>query len=76
MLASVQPITNIFHLQGAFDRLDPTGEFAKQMVENTPVGRFGELEEIANLSAYLVSDYSNFMNGSVRLGSIVYTSKV
>jgi len=62
MLASVQPITNIFHLQ--------------QMVENTPVGRFGELEEIANLSAYLVSDYSNFMNGSVRLGSIVYTSKV
>jgi len=42
-----------------------------QMVENTPVGRFGELEEIANLSAYLVSDYSNFMNGSVRLGSIL-----
>jgi len=35
---------NIFYLQGAFDRLDPTGEFAKQMVENTPVGRFGELE--------------------------------
>ena len=35
------------------------------MVDATPVGRFGELEEIANLSAYLVSDFSTFMNGAV-----------
>ena len=51
--------------QGAFDRLDPSGRFSKEMVKSTPVGRFGELEEIANLTAYMVSDYSTFMNGSV-----------
>jgi len=54
-----------FYTKGAFDRLDPSGQFSKQMVKSTPVGRFGELEEIANLSAYMVSDYSSFMNGSM-----------
>ncbi|XP_067932249.1 2,4-dienoyl-CoA reductase [(3E)-enoyl-CoA-producing], mitochondrial-like [Watersipora subatra] len=66
-----------FHTSGAFDRLDPTGEFSAQMVKDTPVGRFGELEEVANLAAYMVSDYSTFMNGSaVRLdgGEIPFTA--
>ena len=30
-----------------------------------PVGRMGEVEEIANLAAYLVSDYASWMSGEV-----------
>jgi len=30
-----------------------------------PVGRFGEINELANLALYLVSDYANFMTGEV-----------
>jgi len=29
------------------------------------VKRFGEIEELANLAAYMVSDYSSFLNGEV-----------
>ena len=28
-------------------------------------GRFGEHQELANLAAYLVSDYASFVNGEV-----------
>ena len=30
-----------------------------------PTGRFGEVEELANLVVYIVSDYANWMNGEV-----------
>lgn len=33
--------------------------------EKIPAKRFGEIEELANLASYLVSDYANFMNGEV-----------
>lgn len=35
------------------------------MLETIPVGRLGEIEEIANLAAYLLSDYASWVNGAV-----------
>jgi 2,4-dienoyl-CoA reductase len=51
--------------EGAFSRLDPTGQFRKECWKRNPTGRMGEIEEIANLAAYLVSDYSNWLNGEI-----------
>lgn len=50
---------------GAFNRLDPTGNFQKVMKSRIPLGRFGEIKELANLAAYLVSDYSSWMTGTI-----------
>ena len=52
-------------LQGAFSRLDPTGQFAEKLLDILPVGRLGEVPEIANLVSYMVSDYSSWMSGEV-----------
>jgi len=49
--------------EGAFSRLDPSGEFAKKGIRDIPAGRFGEVEEIANLAGYLVSDYASWVSG-------------
>ncbi|XP_031562035.1 2,4-dienoyl-CoA reductase, mitochondrial-like [Actinia tenebrosa] len=51
--------------KGAFSRLDPTGEFSALSLSRIPVGRFGEISELANLAAYLVSDYANWISGEV-----------
>ena len=51
--------------QGAFSRLDPTGQFRKLVTERIPAGRLAEIPELANLAAYLVSDYSSWMTGEV-----------
>jgi 2,4-dienoyl-CoA reductase len=48
--------------EGAFSRLDPTGQGAKLMMDNIPVGRIGEVEEIANLATFLCSDYASWVN--------------
>lgn len=48
--------------EGAFGRLDPTGEGASMMLDNIPAGRIGEIEEIANLATYLCSDYASWIN--------------
>jgi len=48
--------------EGAFGRLDPTGEGAKVMLEQIPVGRIGEIEEIANLATFLCSDFASWIN--------------
>merc|ERR1719400_2416805 len=48
--------------EGAFGRLDPTGEGAKIMLEQIPVGRIGEIEEIANLATFLCSDFGSWIN--------------
>jgi hypothetical protein len=42
------------------------GEGAKLMLDNIPVGRIGEIEEIANLATYLCSDYASWVNAEVR----------
>ncbi|XP_075993528.1 2,4-dienoyl-CoA reductase [(3E)-enoyl-CoA-producing], mitochondrial isoform X2 [Genypterus blacodes] len=51
--------------KGAFSRLDPTGTFEQKMIGRIPAGRLGQPAEIANLAAYLSSDYSNWMSGAV-----------
>lgn len=54
-----------FETEGAFSRLDPTGQFRSLLKEQIPVGRMGDVEEVANLALYMVSDYSNWLNGAV-----------
>ena len=44
---------------------DPTDEFTKESVKRIAAGRLGEKEELSNLAAYLLSDYSNWMTGQV-----------
>ncbi|ESO98315.1 hypothetical protein LOTGIDRAFT_213936 [Lottia gigantea] len=62
--------------QGAFSRLDPTGEFMNTKIGGIPAGRAGEVEEIANLAAYLVSDYSSWISGQIiRLNGGEYPSE-
>nr|XP_045254411.1 2,4-dienoyl-CoA reductase [(3E)-enoyl-CoA-producing], mitochondrial isoform X1 [Macaca fascicularis] len=51
--------------KGAFSRLDPTGTFEKEMIDRIPCGRLGTIEELANLAAFLCSDYASWINGAV-----------
>ncbi|MFT2007642.1 SDR family oxidoreductase [Pontibacter sp. 13R65] len=55
-----------FPTEGAWTRLFPK-QLAEQIdpLKRIPVGRFGEHQELANLAAYLVSDYAGFVNGEV-----------
>lgn len=55
-----------FPTKGAWDRLVP-GEFRDRydLVKQVPLRRVGEHQELANLAAYLVSDFSAYVNGEV-----------
>ena len=55
-----------FPTKGAWDRLLP-GDFAKKFdtSKRVPLRRNGEHQELANLAAYLVSDFSAYINGEV-----------
>ena len=55
-----------FPTKGAWDRLLP-GDLAAQfdMAKKVPLKRVGEHQELANLAAYLVSDFSAYINGEV-----------
>ena len=55
-----------FPTQGAWDRLLP-GDLKEEfdMRKKIPLGRVGDHQELANLAAYLVSDFSAFINGEV-----------
>jgi NAD(P)-dependent dehydrogenase (short-subunit alcohol dehydrogenase family) len=55
-----------FPTKGAWDRLLP-GDLKEKFdpAKKVPVGRVGEHQELANLAAYMVSDYSSYMNGEV-----------
>lgn len=55
-----------FPTKGAWDRLLP-GNLRQQFdpAIRVPVGRVGEHQELANLAAYLVSDFSAYVNGEV-----------
>ena len=59
-------------LQGAFSRLDPTGSFKQAAIDRMPTGRLGEVQEIANLACYMVSDYASWMSGSVSTCVLVF----
>jgi NAD(P)-dependent dehydrogenase (short-subunit alcohol dehydrogenase family) len=51
--------------QGAFSHLLPRPELEKFAKERNPLGRFGTVEELANLAAFLVSDGAGYVNGEV-----------
>ncbi len=55
-----------FPTEGAWSRLLP-GDLVKKFdpAKKVPVGRVGEHQELANLAAYLVSDFSAYVNGEV-----------
>lgn len=53
------------YTKGAFDRLDPTGEFRKRAEKNLPCGRLGESCELANLVCFVTSEYMNWMTGQI-----------
>ena len=55
-----------FPTEGAWSRLLP-GDMVKKFdpAKKVPVGRVGEHQELANLAAYLVSDFSSYVNGEV-----------
>lgn len=55
-----------FPTDGAWKRLFP-GEVAEKIdpLKRIPLKRFGEHQELANLAAYLMSDYSSYVNGEV-----------
>jgi NAD(P)-dependent dehydrogenase (short-subunit alcohol dehydrogenase family) len=51
--------------QGAFSRLLPRPELEALALNRNPMHRFGTVEELANLAAFLVSDGSGYINGEV-----------
>ena len=55
-----------FPTEGAWDRLLP-GELKGKLdlAQKIPLKRLGEHQELANLAAYLVSDFSSYVNGEV-----------
>jgi len=55
-----------FPTKGAWDRLLP-GNLAEKfdMAKKVPLKRVGDHQELANLAAYLVSDFSAYVNGEV-----------
>ena len=55
-----------FPTKGAWDRLFP--EPLRQKIDplaRVPLNRTGDHQELANLAAYLISDYSAYVNGEV-----------
>lgn len=55
-----------FPTKGAWDRLLP-GDLAEKfdMAKKVPLNRVGDHQELANLAAFLVSDFSAYINGDV-----------
>ncbi|WP_343695248.1 SDR family oxidoreductase [Flavobacterium sp.] len=55
-----------FPTKGAWDRLLP-GDLSEKfdMAKKVPLKRVGDHQELANLAAYLVSDFSSYINGDV-----------
>lgn len=51
--------------QGAFSRVLPLPQLESVALDRNPLHRFGTVEELANLAAFLVSDGSGYINGEV-----------
>jgi NAD(P)-dependent dehydrogenase (short-subunit alcohol dehydrogenase family) len=55
-----------FPTEGAFSRLFPESVLKDiDPLQRIPAKRFGEHQELANLAAYLMSEYSTYVNGEV-----------
>ena len=53
------------YTEGAFSRLDPSGEFVKNVTNVLPLGRLGEKEELANLVCFITSDHMSWITGQI-----------
>lgn len=51
--------------EGAFSRLLPVPQMEKAALDHNPLHRFGTLEEITNLGAFLISDEAGYINGEM-----------
>jgi len=54
-----------FPTPGAWERLVPRADLARQFETKNPLGRAGRHEELANLAAFLLADESGYVNGEV-----------
>ncbi len=54
------------HTEGAWSRLDPTGQMMQAAIDINPCGRMGEVDELANLATFLCSDFASWINSEVR----------
>lgn len=54
-----------FPTEGAWSRLMPTPEIEKLFTDRIPLRRLGDHKELANLAAYLISDYAGFITGDL-----------
>lgn len=54
-----------FPTKGAWERLFPDPAVEKAMLKRIPLKRVGKHVELANLAAYLLSDYSAYITGDV-----------
>jgi NAD(P)-dependent dehydrogenase (short-subunit alcohol dehydrogenase family) len=54
-----------FPTPGAWERLVPRPDLAQAFEMKNPLRRVGEHGELANLAAYLVSDFAGYINGEV-----------
>jgi NAD(P)-dependent dehydrogenase (short-subunit alcohol dehydrogenase family) len=52
-----------FPTKGAWAALLPTPDLEEQAKQQIPLKRWGRIEELTNLVAYLVSDYADYING-------------
>jgi len=54
-----------FPTEATKKNLFPIPEVEKIIAGRVPIGRVGKLDEVANLAAYLISDFASFINGEV-----------
>jgi NAD(P)-dependent dehydrogenase (short-subunit alcohol dehydrogenase family) len=52
-----------FPTEGAWSRLLPTPELAREFETRSPVGRVGKHEELTDLACFLISDRAGYING-------------
>jgi NAD(P)-dependent dehydrogenase (short-subunit alcohol dehydrogenase family) len=52
---------------------DRDGEMYRRWIDGTPIGRLGEVEEVASIVAFLASDAASLMTGSIVLADGGYT---
>ena len=54
-----------FPTPGAWERLVPRADLARDFADSVPLGRAGEHIELANLASYLLADEAGYINGEV-----------